>query len=42
MFGLILKAAKVMQCSGSSNFWRHSYFGIFLANLAVKSKIAQL
>jgi hypothetical protein len=39
MFGLLLSYAKVMQCGCSSNFWRHSYFGIFLANLAVKSKI---
>jgi len=39
MFGLLLRNAKVRQCAGSSNFWRHSYFGIFLANLAVKRKI---
>jgi hypothetical protein len=39
MFGLLLRNAKVRQCVGSSNFWQHSYFGIFLANLAVKSKI---
>jgi hypothetical protein len=39
MFGLLLSYAKVRQCGCSSNFWRHSYFGIFLANLAVKSKI---
>jgi hypothetical protein len=38
MFGLIKKTAKVRQCCCSSYFCRHSYFGIFLANLAVKSK----
>jgi hypothetical protein len=34
MFGLVMKAAKVTQYRGYSIFWRHSYFGIFLANLA--------
>ncbi|THU41443.1 DUF4783 domain-containing protein [Niastella caeni] len=38
MFGLLQKAAKVMQCGCRCYFWQHSYFGIFFANLAVKSK----
>jgi hypothetical protein len=42
MFGLVMRAAKVRQCCGSTNFWQHSYFGIFLANLAVKSKIRSI
>jgi hypothetical protein len=42
MYDLLLRNAKVRQCYGCSNFWRHSYFGIFLANLAVKRKICSI